>query len=209
MFMPTQVHRTTNIGSRGELKAAVIFTDIGWAPPVKLSEDIGTDLLTFARDAAAPEDKQDAWDHGAPVFLQVKGSEDEYLTPTDTCDGEAGWWFAESTTYHFDHRLSFGLPYLLVLVDVTNQIGYWAEVVGDSIVSTGKGRKIFVPAAQKVDADHIEALTKIAVSRRTYALEGTVWQGTLKDLGRQASPRPCTSPPGGTASEQDSREAHL
>jgi len=56
MFMPTQVHRTTNIGSRGELKAAVIFTDIGWAPPVKLSEDIGTDLLTFARDATAPEE---------------------------------------------------------------------------------------------------------------------------------------------------------
>jgi Domain of unknown function (DUF4365) len=181
--MATRVHRTTKTGSRGELKAAVIFSDIGWAPPVKLSEDIGTDFLTFARDTAAPEEKEDAWDLGAPVFLQVKASETEYLTPTDKRDGDAGWWFAESTTYHFDHWLSFGLPYLLVLVDVKNQIGYWAEVDGDAIVSTGKGRKIFVPAAQKVDADNVEALTKIAVSRRKYALEGAVWHGTLNDLG--------------------------
>ena len=96
--MATRVHRTTKTGSRGELKAAVIFSDIGWAPPVKLSEDIGTDFLTFARDTAAPEEKEDAWDLGAPVFLQVKASETEYLTPTDKRDGDAGWWFAESTT---------------------------------------------------------------------------------------------------------------
>src|SRR3954453_9102860 len=181
--MTTRVHPTTKTGPRGELKAAVIFTDIGWAPPVKLSEDIGTDFLTFARDTAAPEDKDDAWDLGAPVFLQVKASETEYLAPADTRDDEAGWWFAETTTYHFDHWLSFGLPYLLVLVNVKDQIGYWAEVTGAAIVSTGKGRKIFVPAAQKVDAHNVEALTKVAVSRRQYALEGAVWHGSLNDLG--------------------------
>lgn len=181
--MSTRVHATTKTGTRGELKAAVIFADIGWAPPAKLGEDIGTDFITFARDTAAPDDKNDAWDLGAPVCLQIKGSPDEYVTPTDTRDGEPGWWFAESETYHFDHWLSFGLPYLLVLVDVTNQIGYWAEVNGDAIVATGKGRKIFVPAAQKVDTANLEALNKIAVSRRKYALEGAVWKGKLNDLG--------------------------
>lgn len=55
------------------------------------------------------------------MFLQVKGSEKDYLEPNDKRDGEPGWWFAESDTYHFDHWLSFGLPYLLVLVDVKNQ----------------------------------------------------------------------------------------
>ncbi|WP_133753262.1 DUF4365 domain-containing protein [Naumannella halotolerans] len=82
---------------------------------------------------------------GAPVFMQVKGSPTEYLKPANKRKGEPGWWFDESGTYHFDHWLSFGLPYLLVLVDTTNQIAYWAEVTGDAIVSTGKGRKIFVP----------------------------------------------------------------
>lgn len=181
--MTTRVHPTTRTGTRGELKAAVIFTDIGWAPPVKLGEDIGTDFLTFARETAAPEDKDDAWDLGAPVFLQIKGSPVEYSTPTSSHEGQPGWWFAESDTYHFDHWLSFGLPYLLVLVDVTNQIGYWAEVTGDAIVPTGKGRKIFVPGVQRVDADSLEALNKIAVSRRKYGLEGAVWDGKLNDLG--------------------------
>jgi len=55
------------------------------------------------------------------VFLRVKGSEKDYLEPKDKRDSEPGWWFAESDTYHFDHWLSFGLPYLLVLVDVKNQ----------------------------------------------------------------------------------------
>lgn len=180
--MATPVHPTTKTGSRGELKAAVIFADIGWAPPVKLSEDIGTDLVTFARDTAAPEDKDDAWDLGAPVFMQVKGSDTEYLAPANKRKGEPGWWFAESDTYHFDHWLSFGLPYLLVLVDTKNQIGYWAGVTGDAIVPTGKGRKIFVPAEQKVDEHSADALTKIAISRRKYALEGTAWNGALNNL---------------------------
>lgn len=181
--MTTRVHPTTATGTKGELKAAVIFADIGWAPPVKLSEDIGTDFLTFARDTTAPDDKNGAWDLGAPVFIQVKASETEYLTPSDERDGEPGWWFAESKTYHFDHWLSFGLPYLLVLVDVKNQIGYWAEVTGASIEPTGKGRKVFVPAAQKVDTDNLDALNKIAVARRKYTLEGAIWSGRLSDLG--------------------------
>jgi len=69
--MTTPVHSTTKTGSLGELKAQVIFAEIGWAPPVKLSEDIGTDLVTSARDSAALEDKANSWDVGAPVFMQV------------------------------------------------------------------------------------------------------------------------------------------
>lgn len=180
--MTTPVHSTKTTGSRGELKAQVIFADIGWAPPVKLSEDIGTDLMTFARDNAAPEEKENAWDLGAPVFMQVKASLTEYSRPASKRQGEPGWWFEESDTYHFDHWLSFGLPYLLVLVDVISQIAYWAEVNGDAIVSTGKGRKIFVPLSQTVDRTNSDALTQIAVSRRGYSLEGAVQRGLLNDL---------------------------
>lgn len=181
--MTTPVYSTKTTGSRGELKAQVIFADIGWAPPVKLSEDIGTDLVTFARANAAPEDKANSWDVGAPVFMQVKGSDTKYVKTANKRNGEPGWWFDESDTYHFDHWLSFGLPYLLVPVDTRNQIGYWAEVTGDAIVYTGKGRKIFVPADQTVDVNHLETLNKIAVSRRKYELEGTAWNGALNDLG--------------------------
>lgn len=181
--MTTPVHPTTTTGSLGELKAQVIFADIGWTPPVKLGEDIGTDLMTFARDNATLGDETSTWDLGAPVFMQVKGSPTEYSKPASRHKGEQGWWFSESDTYHFDHWLSFGLPYLLVLVDTESQIAYWAEVTGNAIVSTGKGRKIFVPFVQKVDETSIEALTRIAISRRKYTLEGAVWNGKLNDLG--------------------------
>ncbi|WP_338749694.1 DUF4365 domain-containing protein [Janibacter alittae] len=181
--MTTPVYSTKKTGSRGELKAQVIFADIGWAPPVKLGEDIGTDLMTFARDDVAPEDKERSWDLGAPVFMQVKGSDTEYSKPVNRRSGEPGWWFHENDTYHFDHWLSFGLPYLLVLVDTKNQIAYWAEVTGDAITSTGKGRKIFVPFSQTVDDHNIEALTRVAVSRRSNGLEGSAWNGKLDELG--------------------------
>jgi hypothetical protein len=151
---------------------------------VKVRQDIGTDLVTFARDTATPETRAKTYDLGAPVFMQVKGSPTEYLKPASQRNGEPGRWFAESNTYHFDdHWLSFGLPYLLVLVDATNQVASWPEVNGQAIVPTGKGRKIFVPAAQKVDADSVAALNKIAVARRKYDLEGSAWTGHLNDLG--------------------------
>jgi hypothetical protein len=181
--MTTKVHPTSETGSLGEDMAAVIFQQIRWAPPVKVRQDIGTDLVTFARDTAAPETQAQAYDLGAPVFMQVKGSPTEYLKPAHKRNGELGWWFAESDTYHFDHWLSFGLPYLLVLVDTANQVAYWAGMKGKAIVATGKGRKIFVSAAQKVDADSLEALNTLAVSRRKYDLEGAAWTGELNDLG--------------------------
>ncbi len=181
--MSTQVHPTSETGSLGETMAAVIFQKIRWAPPVKVPQDIGTDLVTFARDTAASDPEARAYDLGAPVFMQVKGSPTAYRKPTHKRNGDSGWWFAESDTYHFDHWLSFGLPYLLVLVDTTYEVAYWAEVNGQAIKSTGKGRKIFVPQAQRVDADNLEALNKVALARRTYDLEGVAWTGKLNELG--------------------------
>lgn len=169
-------------GSIGELMAQTLFSKIGWAPPVKLSQDIGTDLVTFARDNAAPDEKENAWDLGAPVFMQVKSSPTEYLLPASRYRHEAGWWFDESDTYHFDHWLSFGLPYLLVLVDTTHEVAYWVEVSGEAIIATGKGRKIFVPSTQTVDEKNSERLTEVAVARRQFTLEGSVWRGRLNDL---------------------------
>ncbi|MCW2799473.1 MAG: hypothetical protein JWQ70_945 [Aeromicrobium sp.] len=180
--MTTPVHPTSETGAIAEDMAKVIFQLIRWAPPEKFRQDIGTDLITFARSTSAPENNAKAYDHGAPVFMQVKGSPTEYLKPASKHNGEPGWWFAESDTYHFDHWLSFGLPYLLVLVDTAHQVAHWAEVTGKVIVATGKGRKIFVPAAQRVDADSLEDLNKVAVARRRYDLEGVAWAGRLNDL---------------------------
>jgi hypothetical protein len=169
-------------GALGESMAQVVFQLIGWAPPAKIAQDIGDDLITFARDKAVSDQPDLTYDLSAPVLVQVKSSPTEYLQPKNTTKGRKGWWFAESDTDHFDHWLKFGLPYLLVLLDTKNQIAYWTYVHNENIVTTGKGRKIFVPWDQRVDENSLEALNAIATAHRTNSLEGSAWTGTFTNL---------------------------
>ncbi|NIK61295.1 DUF4365 domain-containing protein [Kribbella shirazensis] len=169
-------------GSLGESMAEVIFQKIGWAPPTRFREDIGNDFITFARDTVSAGDVEATFDLAAPVLLQVKSSQEKYVKPKHRVNGRPGWWFEETDTDHFDHWLEFEWPYLLVFVDTANQIGYWAHVHGPAIKKTGKGRKIFVPADQRVDPDALDALNRIANTTRMNGLEGAVWDGKLTDL---------------------------
>ncbi|WP_432874807.1 DUF4365 domain-containing protein [Kribbella sp. CA-245084] len=173
--MTLPVPEKNQTGGLGESLAGVAFQEIGWAPPVKIPQDIGDDLLTFARDKFGN-------DLSAPVLVQVKASPTEYNEPTHKIDGRHGWWFAEPDADHFDHWVKFGLPYLLVLQDNKAKVTYWAHVEPRAIVSTGKGRKIFVPQDQRIDLDSFDALIAIAISHRTNELEGSAWSGHLSNL---------------------------
>jgi len=177
----TEVAPKLTTGSYGESLVRVAFQRIGWAPPAKIDQDIGDDLMTFARDKSVSDQPDVTYDLSAPVFMQVKSSPTEYLTPTHTLKGRSGWWFTEPDTDHFDHWLMFGLPYLLVLQDTQHEIAYWVHVTNPSIVTTGKGRKIFVPADQRVE-DSLEALNAIATAHRSNPLEGSAWAGAFVDL---------------------------
>lgn len=99
MTVPVPVKLQT--GGLGELLANAAFAGIGRAPPVKIPQDIGDDLLTFARDKFGN-------DLSAPVLVQVKASPTEYSAPTHVVGGLHGWWF-ESDADHFDHWVKFGL----------------------------------------------------------------------------------------------------
>ncbi|MBB4930635.1 hypothetical protein F4561_001455 [Lipingzhangella halophila] len=156
-------------GRIGQIQVTLAFTKIGWGEPKEIPQDIGDDLFTFARD-------QNGEDLGFPVIMQVKSSQDKYSeASTDTAT--PGWWYYESDTRHFDHWVRFGIPCLLVLHDIPSEVTYWAHVSGDAIVSTGKGRKIFVPKQQKVDVDNLDALIDVSASQRVNELEGSVWHG--------------------------------
>jgi len=141
------------------------FTKIGWAPPTKLIQDIGDDFITFARGQVVPVlDGTPArvYDLSAAVFLQIKASTKDYREPSHEEDGEPGWWCDESDIDDFDHWLRFGLPYLLVLLDEDGEVAYWQQVTGETIVPTGKGRKIFVPQNQRVDRDSLKRLNDLS-----------------------------------------------
>ncbi|WP_323958850.1 DUF4365 domain-containing protein [Arthrobacter sp. JZ12] len=178
----TEVPHKLAAGSMGESVARVVFQRIGWAPPAKIDQDIGDDLITFARDRSVSDEPSKTYDLSAPVFLQVKASYTEYDKPTHTVNGREGWWFSESDTDHFDHWLMFGLPYLLVLVDLTKELAYWTHITGSEIKATGKGRKVFVPSDQRVEEASLEALNAIATGHRSSSLEGSAWAGVLENL---------------------------
>lgn len=164
------------MGDLGETEVDVNFQRIGWAPCITFRQDIGDDLMTVARDQLGN-------DLGLPVVVQVKSSSEKYAATVSELNGQPGWWHTEEGFRHFDHWVRHGLPYLLVLHDLASHRSYWAHVTGESVVTTGKGLKVFVPQTQQIDPDNVEALLAVAASGRASTnLEGSVWKGGLDNL---------------------------
>lgn len=128
---PTRKQRT---GDLGETAVNLALQKIGWAPALKLPQDIGDDLITFARD-------MNGEDLGLPVLIQVKSSEDEYAKVSKR-KGPAGWWYTDdSDLRHFDHWVRHGLPYLLALYDVKSGTCYWAHVTEARLSPAARGAR--------------------------------------------------------------------
>jgi len=171
------------LGDLGEVMANTAFQQIGWAPLVKIQQDIGDDYMTFARVHPLVDDPDFPWDLSAPVFVQVKSSATEYLVSKDSHNGREGWWHKEADTDHLDHWLRFDSPYVLVLQDTAGPTTYWAGITAESVVTTGKGRKIFIPADQRVEDSSLDLLNAFATKGRLDSLEGAVWAGGMSNLG--------------------------
>lgn len=186
--MEKEVPEKMIIGSFGETQVNVALQGIGWAPAVKIEQDIGDDLLSFAR-ITVPQTEEtngsttgtDVFDIGMPVILQVKSSATEYLKPTSKHNKKRGWWYWEGSKGHFDHWTTCGLPYLLVLQDTKNHISYWAHVRPEAITKTAGGRKVFVPFDQTIDSDNVDVLTRAVLSHRETLMSGPK-TGRVKSL---------------------------
>lgn len=61
-----------------------------------------------------------------------------------------------------DYWLRYALPVVLVLVDPTGGVAYWAGITKDTVEITGKRWKIVVSYAQKLTADARDALAQLA-----------------------------------------------
>ena len=164
-------------GKQGETAVAFKFLEIGWGTIVDKSEDLGTDLVLQVRDSRR-------FDLGLFLGVQVKAGPSCFKTPENGDDGALiGWWYAESRTDHFDYWSTHTVPHLLVLHNLESSTSYWVHVTASSIVSTGNGCKILVPAAQTIDAEHRDQLTAVAYEQRpTYELEGAAVEGEARDI---------------------------
>jgi hypothetical protein len=150
---------------------------INWGPVPNAQHDLGTDLFVQARDARR-------FDRGLPVGVQVKAGPSYFEEPARAEDGSLlGWWYYEEHADHFDDWVTHGLPHLLVLHDLDTRVSYWVHVTATAVESTGKGAKILVPAGQRIDQDHLDALLAVAASHKpVIGLQGSAWAASARNL---------------------------
>lgn len=159
-------------GTSGQSFVKGQFEELGWGVAPNIEHDLGTDLWLMARDARR-------FDLGALVGAQVKNWALEFDAPA-THDGQEGWWFSDSAE-HFDYWLGHRVPHIQVFYDKEAKVSYWVHITSDATVSTGKGRKIFVPKSQTVDAEHFDDLIAVA----TRGSIGQTWEGSAWLPGEQ------------------------
>jgi hypothetical protein len=151
------------------------FERLGWGFMENSRHDLGTDLLVLARD-------ERLFDLGLVVGVQVKTGEDgsSYFRERarDKSGHVHGWWFRDHDRRHIDAWMSHALPHLIVLHDLSTRTSYWEHVTADTVVSTGKGAKVFVPKANTIDDHHRDALLRVAAgTRRGVTWERSAWTG--------------------------------
>ncbi len=159
-------------GNVGETEVTAKFERLGWGVAPNPRHDVGTDLWLSARD-------ERLFDLGLLVGAQVKGGPSWFKKPCRDGSGAlVGWWFTDDDREHIDAWLAHAVPHLVVLHDLATDTSYWAHVTPDAVVNTGKGAKLLVPAANRVDEAHRDALLRVAASKRTGgAWEGSAWTG--------------------------------
>lgn len=169
---PRRAPRNSAKGTSGQSFVKGQFEELGWGAVPNPEHDLGTDLFMMARDARR-------FDLGALVGAQVKNWALEFDSP-EIHEGREGWWYAADEE-HFEYWLTHRVPHLVVFYDKDAKVSYWVHVVEGAVVSTGKGRKIFVPKEQTVDAAHFDALLAVALSSPA----GKTWEGSAWTPGQE------------------------
>lgn len=166
-------------GSVGVSEVTGKFGRIGFGFAEITRHDNGTDVFLMARDSRR-------FDLGLTMGAQIKGGESWFKEPKlDSNGSPVGWWFRDDDGSHIDDWLQHGLPHLLVLHNLETDTSYWVHVTHEAVTSTGKGKKILVPAEQKVDEDSRETLIAIAaINRPAPGWEGSAWRGAESVLER-------------------------
>lgn len=166
-------------GGAGASEVSAAFERLGWGPVENNRHDLGTDLFVQVRD-------ERGYDLGLIVGAQVKTGPSYFTEPERDATGRcSGWWYRDSDRSHVDAWLSHSLPHLIVLHDLQTRTSYWAHVTLATVISTGKGAKVFVPCTQTVDVAHRDALLAVAGAHAP----GVSWEGSVWSGGQSLLPR--------------------
>ena len=171
----TRSDRPASTGPIGEGEVDTKFRRLGWNVWPTNNRDTGTDLIVSANDADRP----------VAFGVQAKAGPSYFRRKERDGNGNvSGWWYYEPSPRHFDYWTNHTLPHFVVLYDDDERTAYWVHVTADTAKSTGKGRKILVPADQKIDEEHRNDLLAAAYSRgHPPMLEGTAFRAAAENIG--------------------------
>ncbi|MGX7829652.1 DUF4365 domain-containing protein [Actinokineospora sp. 24-640] len=93
---------------------------------------------------------------------QARPASHSFSRPKRDAGEVVGWWFTDEDDEHSEYWLTHSLPHLLVMHDEHTERSYWVMLTRKVVVSTGKGRKVLVPAANLLDGEHLDELIGIA-----------------------------------------------
>lgn len=158
------------VGTAAQSVVKAQFELLGWGVAPNPEHDLGTDHWVMARD-------DERVDIRRLVGVQVKAGTTPFKRKV-TVDGVVtGWWYYERDDRHFEYWSSHSIPHILALHEIKDGSTYWVHVTADKVQSTGKGRKIFVPSTQTIDADNRGALMDVALSSSTLPeFQGSAWE---------------------------------
>jgi uncharacterized protein DUF4365 len=93
--------------------------------------------------------------NGRMLGVQIKGGSSFFAETT----GDAVVFRSEER--HLDYWLGHSLPVVVLLYDPSDQTILWQAVTPETTQSTGKGWKLIVPRAQRLDASSAPALQEL------------------------------------------------
>lgn len=134
----------------------LVTTRLGWLFREQETSDVGIDAQLEVVIGASLAAKATGGATGRLLAVQIKSGESQFAAVA-----EGGWWFpcdAAHVTYWQNHSL----PVTLMLFDPETEGVYWQHVNADTLVSTGKHYKVFVPSHQQIDDSNAEALSRPA-----------------------------------------------
>ncbi len=124
--------------------AHAVLTELGWLFREQDISDVGVDAqLEVVEHGEAT---------GRLLAVQIKSGRSWFDEPA-----AEGWWFRcgeEHAAYWRGHSL----PVVVMLQHPEQERVYWQHVTDDTLISTGRGWKILVPAAQQLTAEAAKAL---------------------------------------------------
>ncbi|AYJ32744.1 DUF4365 domain-containing protein [Corynebacterium xerosis] len=137
------------------------FQSLGWAVVEDLGHDLGIDLYVRPRN-------ESGYEYGVIMGVQVKTGQ-SYFAEVYREEGRGvGWWYRENDMKHFNYWLKNAFQTLVVLVDESARICYWAHVNEDTVEIAGKGAKIGIRDSFQIGEGSREAITSIALLQRKY-----------------------------------------